>query len=155
VDAGTYTLSASAPGKKPWSMSLEIPAGAGGQSVTVPALQDDPNAPKVVEGRLPPSSTVPPPPEEGPGRGQRIAGILIGSLGLASLAVGGALGGVAKSKNDGAKATCPVIPCANMGAIDDAHTAGTLADAATGLFVVGGAALAAGILTFALAPSAK
>jgi hypothetical protein len=30
-----------------------------------------------------------------------------------------------------------------------------MADAATGLFVVGGVAVAAGVLTFALAPSAK
>jgi hypothetical protein len=153
VDAGAYTLSASAPGKKPWSMRLEIPAGAGAQSVTVPALQDDPNAPKVVEGQKPDGGTAPPPPAEAPGKGQRVAGIIVGSIGLAALAAGGALGGLAKSKFASAKTTCPNIPCSDMGGIDAAHQAGVMADAATGMFVVGGAAVAAGILTFALAPS--
>ncbi len=53
VDPGPYTLSATAPGKKAWSMHLEIPSSAGSQTVTVPALDDDPNARKLAEAPRP------------------------------------------------------------------------------------------------------
>ena len=162
VDPGAYTLSATAPGKKPWSTHLEIPSSAGAQVVTVPALEDDPSAARAAAApdksapvAPPPPAGPPPPPPEPPGKTQRTAGIVVGVIGLAGLAVGGALAGVASSKWSSAKNACPAVPpCGNMSSIDGAAQAGSLADAATALFAVGGAALASGIIVFATAPRA-
>ncbi len=84
-----------------------------------------------------------------------MAGIVVGSVGLVGLAVAGALGGVALSQSSSAKSQCPTLPCSNKSAIDSENSAGSLADGSTAMFVVGGAALAAGIITLVTAPSAK
>ena len=39
LDPGIHTLAAVAPGRKPWSSSVEVPAHAGLLSVTVPVLE--------------------------------------------------------------------------------------------------------------------
>ncbi len=151
VDPGPTTVSATAPGKKPWSTHLEVPAGPGAQTLAVPALEDDPNARAPVAATLP---AAPPPEVPVRGHGQRVAGVVVGSIGLAVLAVSGALVGVAASTNASAKAACPLVPCSNMTGIDQANQAGTLADGATVTLLFGGAALVAGAALFFSAPRA-
>jgi hypothetical protein len=152
VDPGPYTMSATAPGKKPWSMKIEIPSSAGTQAITVPPLDDDPNARKLAEAQ---PGGAPLAPVVVPGRSQRVAGVLIGSVGVVGLAVAGVLGGIASSKSSTAKALCPVVPCSNKTAIDGENAAGSLADGSTAMFAIGGGALAAGLITLFTAPSAK
>ena len=134
-DPGAYTLRARAPGKKPWSLSLGNPDPRRRQTVTVPPLDDDPRARKP---EAPPTTTVvappaiaraddkPPPPPlpvEPPGQAQRTAGIVVGSLGLAGLVVGGVLGGLAASRFSDAKSLCPSTPCSNQDGIARASDA--------------------------------
>jgi hypothetical protein len=74
---------------------------------------------------------------------------------VAGLVVGGALGGVAKSKLDSALSNCATkksCPISDQAGVD---SAGSLADGSTAMLVVGGAALAAGLVVFFTAPSAK
>lgn len=160
VDPGAYTLTATAPGKKAWSARIEIPAGPGAQTVAVPALEADPVARARIEEEARkaaaasrPAAPVAPP--EVPGRTQRILGGLVGSVGAAGLVTGAALAVLAASSNGDAKKACPLVPCSDKAGIDLAHQAGKLADGSTAAFVLGGAALAGGVITAILAPTAK
>ena len=162
VDPGTYAITATAKGKKPWTIQVQVPPGAGAQTVTVPALEDDPAALAAAEAAkaaplapIAAAPSPPPPAPEVPGQKQRISAIVVGSLGLVALGVGGALAGVAASDNSSAKKDCPSAPCSNKAGVDLASTAGTFADGATGLFVAGGVVAAAGVVMFATAPRAK
>ncbi len=161
VDPGAYTLSASAPGKKPWSTKIQVPEGAGAQTVTVPPLEDAPQAapppttPAPTAAPAPAPTSAPTPPPETPGSGQRIAGGVVTGLGGAALVVGSVLGLLAMSKNNDAKTACPNVPCSDKTGIDLSHDAGTFADASTAMFVVGGAAVAAGVIVIVTAPRKK
>jgi hypothetical protein len=77
-----------------------------------------------------------------------------GAAGVAGLAVGGALGGLARSRWSTALAGClggDRTRC-SAPAIADGHTASTLATGSTIAFVAGGAALAAGVVVALTAP---
>ena len=65
------------------------------------------------------------------------------------------LGGVAKGKLGSALSNCPTMkgcPLSDQAGVDGA---GCLADGSTAMFVVGGAAVAAGVIVLLTAPSAK
>ena len=137
ADAGQHTVQASAPGYKPWSTTVTIDKDGSAASVEVTALEK-----LSVMG--------------GSGSPQRAVGIAVGSVGLVGLAVGGVLGGLAMSKYNASKTQCvPSQPnvCTPSG-IDQRKTAGTFADASTGLLVAGGVLVAAGVIVFATGPSA-
>ncbi len=164
VDPGTYVIKATATGKKPWSIQVQIPLGAGEQAVAVPALEDDPAAalPIVAPPPLVPEAprvALPPVPVEAPevpGRRQRISAIVVGSVGVLALGIGAGLAGVAASDNPHAKKSCPGgAPCSNKTGVDLSNTAGGIADGATGLLIIGGVVVAAGVVMFATAPNAK
>jgi hypothetical protein len=151
VDAGKYTVTATAPGKKPWSGTVEIPAGPGDKSLAIPALEDDPSARAVETPKGPPGGGGAPQPEPGLG-GQRIAGIGIGAVGLLSLGASGLFTGMAASRNSTAKSLCPKPSCANPDGVTAGKNAGTLADAATGTLVAGGVLAAGGLVIILTAP---
>jgi hypothetical protein len=159
VDPGAYTLRATAPGKKPWSTKIQIPDGPGAQTVTVPPLEDEPvqapppSAPPPVVVVAPPPPATPAP--GSPGKTQRIAGGVVTGIGGLSLAIGSVMGLLASSKNGDAKTACPNVPCSDKTGVDASHQAGTFADASTGLFVVGGAAVAAGLIVIFTAPRGR
>lgn len=146
IDVGTHVIEATAHGKKTWTLETKIPADGASMTVEVPVLVDDPKA------RL-----SDPPRSEGPGGDEKPtwlfpAGFIVGGVGVAALAAGGALGGLALAKNGEAEDECPQGFCTAAG--NDLHVqAGTFADAATGLFVGGGVLAAGGILMIILAPS--
>jgi hypothetical protein len=163
VDPGTYKLTVTAPGKKEWSTTVEVPKGAGNRTIDVPALED---APK--EAPLPtatatasatvtavpsasPSGTATPPP--GGWSTGRSAGLVLGVIGLAGVGVGAALGGVALSQYSGVETGCPNTACADPAIVDRSKQAGTMADASTALFAVGGAVLAGGVILFLVSPA--
>src|SRR6185437_16009606 len=70
VDPGTYVITATAKNKKPWTIQVQIPPGPGAQTVTVPALEDDPAALAAAEAAktaaIPPIAGPPSPPPEAP-----------------------------------------------------------------------------------------
>ena len=88
---------------------------------------------------------------------QRIAGVAVGSAGVVGLVVGGVFGGIAISKNNQSKQQCsPADPtfCNDAGVSlrEETKTASTVSTAA---MVVGGVALAGGVVLFVTAPSGK
>jgi hypothetical protein len=58
------------------------------------------------------------------------------------------------NKNNQAKALCPSVKCGDQAGVDLSHQAGTAADLATGMFVVGGVIVAGSVVLLATAPSA-
>jgi hypothetical protein len=157
VEPGTHSVSASAPGMKPWTQSIDVPEGAS-IVLVVPAL----DTPPAVPGDLGPlAPAAPAAPEEAPRPTQRIVGGVLGGAGIAGVIVASVLGVMAKSRWKSALDAGHCLPDGTgcdpvaKGRVDDATSAaGRLADGSTAGFVVGGAALVAGIVTFATAPAA-
>src|SRR5262249_20611614 len=111
VDPGEHEIGAEAPGKRAWQTKVRVPASAASISLVVPPLEQ---APSASSGRdmsrsaaeagsdAPdpgsPSGEVDTQPTERRGSGQRVAGIVIGSVGLVGAGVGAAFGLLAMSK---------------------------------------------------------
>jgi hypothetical protein len=152
LDAGEHTVEVTQAGKKPRKTPVTIPSKPGVTVVEVPALED---APQEALGPVNAPVATPAPAAAPFWGSQRIAGVVVGSVGLAGLVAGGVLGGLAISKNNASKASClPAQPnLCHADGVSLRQTAGTFADASTGTLVVGGAALVAGVVVFAVAPS--
>jgi hypothetical protein len=145
ADAGQHTVEATAPKHKPWSTVVRIETDGSSASVEIPALADAPDeAPAGAAPRRPFVWTR-----------QRIAGLSVAGVGVLGLAAGGVLGGLAIAKNTASKADCAIVHVnlCNADGVSLRGTAGTLANASTGAFVVGGAALAAGVVVFLTSPA--
>lgn len=142
IDAGTYSLQVTAPGKKPWSREVEIEACPNLITVVVPVLQDDGPAAPVRKASATPAK-------------QDVAAedawqfpvlpLAVAGAGLAGIAVGTVFAANYHSKNDDARAICPQgFNCTpaqvdqHAQLVDDAKTARTWAYVGFG---VGGAAL--------------
>jgi hypothetical protein len=150
VDPGAHTLVVSAPGKKPWQTTVRALEG-GSLEVHVTALQPDAGS-AAPAGPAPAAADAP-----SPGKGQRIAGIAVGAAGIVGVAVGAALGGVAKSKWDSALAGCQggdKTRCSST-AIEGGSSAAGLATGSTVSFIAGGALVATGLIVLLTAPSRK
>jgi hypothetical protein len=155
VDPGSYTIQATAPGRQPWSGSVEVSGDGRTSKLVVPDLEpeaDSPAAGAIVAPSPPPAL---PEPEKamtlrkpGPGRPMRIAGITLMGAGSAGVIAGVVMGFVAKSHYDGAQCgeTCTAP---GEGTIDRARQLG---DASTAVFVVGAAAAVTGVIVFLAAP---
>jgi hypothetical protein len=86
---------------------------------------------------------------------QRVIGGVVGGLGVVGVLVATGLGAAAKGKLDSALVNCPTKKNCPMSDQAGVSSAGNLADGSTALFVVGGAAIAAGIIVWLTAPSEK
>ncbi len=138
VDPGELRVRAEAPGYEPWSKTFQPAPGTSRETIEIPPL-----APK------PPSAA---PPASTGLHGLTTAGIVVGSLGLAGLAVGGAFAGIALRDRNEAESDptlCPDMACFPAGreVIDRAET---YANVANVTFAVGGAAAASGIILLAV-----
>ena len=152
VDPGAHRVAASASGKQPWETSVSIPPGPAEIVVSLPVLGDAPAAPASGE----PDASSSPTSDRAPAASntQRILAYGLGGLGVVGIGVGTVFGLKAISKNDESNEKgCTGNGCtASAAAIrEDAQAAGTLSTVA---FVVGGAALAGGVVLFLTAPSA-
>ena len=160
VDAGKHTIEARAPGKKPWTTTVDVPLGGAPITVDVPPLEDGAASSAAVGPVAPPRVDAPPPGDAPPApswSAQRKAGVAVGVVGLVGLGVGAAFGAVALSKWSSAKNDhCSGMPltCDAMGVslTSDAKSAATLSSAT---FIPGAALLAAGVVVFATAPRGK
>jgi hypothetical protein len=142
VDPGTVALSAKAPGKKPWTGSITIEGEGKAFEVTIPALDDAP-------------VDTPPPPlaaDAGSnGVSTKTIGLITAGGGLVLTGVGAAFWAVASSKNSAAECDGDSV-CANPGQRTSAQhwaTAGNV------FAVVGGLAVASGIVLWLVAPASK
>jgi hypothetical protein len=91
-----------------------------------------------------------------PGKSQRVAGVVVGGVGVAGIALGSVFGIVAKSTYNGAVATCRngvLTDCTQPG-VDQNKSAHDQATISTVAFIAGGALLGAGVLVFFTAPKA-
>lgn len=146
VDAGTYTIEVSAPGRKPWTTSGEISEG---ENLTVPIPELEP-----VEPATPPPR--PPPP---PRNTQRNIGIAL-EIGGGVVLVGGLVfGALAASRWSTVNDACPNGKCASEAVRQanaaDADSASTLSMVSTIATIAGVAALAGGLALHLTAPQSR
>lgn len=144
VDPGTVRLEARAPGKKPWSLQVDIQPGPSARTVELPEL-----AAQATEQGLVSRPVSEPVADRSTGSAQRSAGWLLGGAGLVGLAVGGFFGYRAYAKNKSSMGECRADApnaCSAEGTSlrDDAATAArlsTIITAAGAMLAVGGATL--------------
>jgi hypothetical protein len=153
MDPGAVALEATAPGRAPWKITVQIEPRPGTIAVTVPALGEAPVAPGA-----PAASTAAEPTEPAAGwPAQRTAGLVVGGVGIAGLVVGSIFGAKALGKGSASTPYCPSATpdrCTAAGVMlrDDALT---FAHVSTASLVLGGAAVAAGTILFLTAPSRR
>lgn len=151
VDPGAHAIQVTATGREPWSKTIEVEAKPGVTTVTVPELVPVPvtwspagGAQNEVDGKR--ASTW---------SGQRTAGLFVGGAGIVGIAIGAGFGGLAISKNSDSTAHCrpdePNVCDADGVALRaDAEVAANVSNVG---FILGGAALVAGVILFVTAPS--
>lgn len=150
VDPGEHSVEAAAPGWVAWSTKIAV-SEPGVVEVVVPALGKAPV--KLEPAASPPQPIAAQDDDDAHHRRRRLAYIVGGSGGgvlVASLV----FGGLASSKWSQSKDHCVEHRCDQAG-VDAASSARTLGNVATGAFVVGAAALAAGVYLFVTAPDAE
>jgi hypothetical protein len=150
IDPGTHTLTVTAPGRRPWSATIDV-AEAEQRTLEIPALEAEP----VVEAPplppiAPPAAIVSAPAEAIPSRSSprkptRLDAYLTAGAGTL-LAAGAGLWSVAYVKFGEAQTLCNTSPgCSNSERQDRVSTIETLQWAAAGSWVAaGGLAIAAG-----------
>jgi hypothetical protein len=144
IDPGEHAVEASAPGKESWSRLVTALEGDAKLTVSIPVLRD-----------LPKPDVPPPPIAERPvappipfWNTQRTVGLIVGGVGLATMASGLVLGLAASTRYDSARSECnagttrcpPDAVARSEGAYDLA-TASTVTFVAGGLVLVGGGVL--------------
>ncbi len=142
IDPGTVRIEARAPGKKPWSVQVDVLSGPSARTVELPELAaaEQPLMALPAGGPATDSST---------GSAQRGAGWILGGVGLVGLAVGGFFGYRAYAKNKSSLGECRADApnaCSAEGASqrDEAATAArlsTIITASGAMLAVGGATL--------------
>jgi hypothetical protein len=148
VDSGEHTIEASAPGKKSWTGKVTVRANGGTMTAEVPAFAD-----AVVEPAMAATPAAAPAPAGW--STQRTVGIAVGAAGIVGIVVGSVFGAKAMSADEGSHAHC-VAPeytrCDPQGKQlgNDAFSAAT---ASTVGFLLGGAGIVGGVVTFLTAPS--
>ncbi len=166
VDPGTYSVTASAPGKTTWTGDLTVGADAASVSLTVPALEDVPNevAPattqssdeavlakvraeseRIEKERAEELSRV-------QAKSTRTLGVVFAVLGGATAITGGVLAGVAKANYDSAGANCQGNLC-NQSGYDTTTNARNLANTGTVFILVGSGLAAVGLAFVIFTPS--
>lgn len=146
VDGGKHEIAVAATGKRAWQTTLEVAGEGNTFTVTVPTLKEEPTIGPIAPAA--PSTA---------GRGwttHHSASVLTFSVGLVALGVGAGYGLDTMSKTTAAKPLCnaDVTLCTAEGARlhQQAHSTATVSNVAFGL---GGAALVAGVVLWATAPS--
>jgi hypothetical protein len=154
VDPGTHTVDATAPGKKPFHISIDVAAGGERKEVIIPALEDAPaEAPPPVATSDGASGTPTLGGQSSDGGNQRTVGIVLGGVGLAGGIVGAVTGIVAIGKNSSAKSICPDAgACPSQAAVNDSNSAHSFGTVSTVSIIAGGAFFAGGVVTYLLAP---
>lgn len=160
VDAGSYKISASAPGYKAWSAGVIAKDGTRA-TVEVPELE---RSPTVSDERAKPDDTKTEPEGDRPDviatqpgtfTTMRKVSLVVGVLGLAGVGFGIKSGLDARDLEKQADAICPMPACTDASAVAINQDAQSKATRANVGFVVGGAAvLGAVVLWFVGAPKA-
>lgn len=158
TDPGLHRITASAPGHKPWSVVIEVKPDASTTTIEVPPLQRE-GAPVAAATAVaappaapPPAQPAPAAPAEQSKSSARWSALLVGGAGVVGVGIGSYFGLHSMSLKDDASEHCDGNLCdaEGVGLKEDAIAAGNVSTAA---FIIGGAALAAGVVMWiALAP---
>jgi hypothetical protein len=148
IDAGSHRVVAEIPGAPPRSYEVTLAPGERRQVVI-----------EIETAKIPEPAPAPPPQpapsEEEPegGGAMRIAGLVVGGIGAAAVITGAVTGAMALGKRSTVLDNCDDAGFCNAEGKAAADETQLLGNVSTVTFVVGGAALAAGVLLFVLAPS--
>ncbi len=145
IDPGEHTIDVTQPGKQAWKKTITIEAKPGMTTIAIPPLADAPGAwSPAVAG----STAL-------YWNGQRIAGVAVAGVGLASIVAGATFGGLSIAKKNGLANDChgtsPEM-CTAAG-VDLHDQALTFANVSNATLAVGGAAAVAGAVLFFTAPN--
>lgn len=152
IDPGSHAIVAEAPGKKKHEQTVQIAEGAT-VTVVIPALEDaPPEEPKPGVGT---GEGVGDGADPARGRTQRIAGFVVGGVGLASLGVGAAFVGLTASQSSDVESLCPDQRCSTAEGRDALDTGMLYANLANGLLIAGGVVAATGLVVVLTAPSSE
>ena len=162
LDPGVYDLSATAPGYETWRSTLDVPAELDDPVlVKVPALHKmaAPSSLPAIPVMRPPVRVLEPTPAPAPepspvGQGQRTLGVVIASVGVATVIASGVLTWLAAGKNEDSKEHCQATNpnfCTRRG-VEEREDAKKLANIATVVGIAGGVTLAGGAVLFLTAP---
>jgi hypothetical protein len=148
VDPGNHTVEVRAPGRMTFTRTFTVNPGGDRVHVAIPPLALAPAA------LLAPSPVVAPPPPLGPPPTSpwKVVGYAGLGTGAVAIVVASVVGGVVLGKASTVHDDCPSNPCSDKAAVSENATAGTLADASTGLFIAGGVVGAAGFALLLFAP---
>jgi hypothetical protein len=158
VDPGPHKVEVSAPGRAPWSTTVEVAANGSSVSVDIPEL-----APAPSEGTKPSAGPAAGPAvEQGPADDQasgsirKPLGIGVAAAGVVGLGLGTYFGLAAGSSWDDAKAGCRDYPFdCSPAALDSESSATSQARVSTIAFIAGGVAVAAGAVLWLTAGSGE
>jgi hypothetical protein len=159
VDPGSYTIEASAPGKKRWSSVATVGPNGANVTVTIPSLEDADlpvGAAPVPESSFEPAAQAAPPASESPAlphsaSAQRTASAVVASVGVVGIGIGAYFGVESFSKHSDYVSHCSGGFCDATGLSGhaDAVTAGNVATVA---FLAGGALVATGAVLWFTSP---
>jgi hypothetical protein len=158
VDPGEHVIEAVAPGKRAWTSKVQVTGDAAKVSIEIPKLQatgsaEPTTAPVITTagGNTAPAATKP-----AAGSAQRVAGLVIGGVGVVGVGLGTIFGLQASSKWSDAKAACTDYPFdCGVGARDRQSNARSAATVSTVGFIAGGALLATGLVLYFTAPKQR
>jgi hypothetical protein len=153
VDPGSYTIEATAPGKKRWSTVATVGPNGASVTVAIPELENgESDAPaRADEAHLSVDSTPSPSHATDRSRTERFIAIGLGGAGILGVGIGSFFGLRSIAKHSDYEQLCTAGACAPAaGPIhDDAVAAG---NASTVAFVLGGALIAGGAVLWFIAP---
>jgi hypothetical protein len=161
VDPGSHLIEAMAPGRKPWSTTIDVPAGGASQRLDVPELaalpEERPATQETPVERETPMRAPPVEADAAPtsGSGQRTVGLILGGVGVVGIGVGSFFGLNAISKNDDSLDECTTKSLCNETGVNLRNEAKDAATISTIAFVAGGALLTTGIVLYLTAPSGQ
>jgi hypothetical protein len=154
IDPGAHEFTFEASGQAPYTQTIILHEGEKDRREVVvlgggPIPQSTTEAPASGAAGVTTVSDASPP---GTGNGMRVAGLVIGGVGLAGVAVGAVFGIVASSSWSKADKACPSHAGCSASATSDRSSAVTDATVSTVGFIAGGVLAAAGVTLFLVAP---
>jgi hypothetical protein len=158
VDPGDHVIEATATDREPWSQHVTVDANGDKKEIVITPLDklEKPAAAQapIVEAPAPIRASTPAeaPTDHATPFPTRTVGIVVGSAGVVSLALGAYFGATAISKSNDAKSRCSSSTCSDAGAVAENNDAKSDAIISNITVIAGVAALGAGAFLFLSAP---
>jgi hypothetical protein len=161
IDPGLHKFIFEAAGEGPVEQSFVIGQGQRDRRETIAFAAAGASFSPTPQSAPSPSSSAgglsSPPPPSSPGKGQRLAGIVVGVAGVVGLGLGGVFGGIASSDWSNAKKFCTAMTplcttSTSSTGYQDERSATTMATLSTAAFISGGVLAAGGVVLFLTAP---